>query len=59
MDLLWLAAWFPMVIAHFAAKHLAKSAGTEDQSFYGEAMAILIILQYAYFFIGAARPFKG
>lgn len=55
---MWLAAWIPIIVGHFSAKYLAKLAGTDDQRFYGEAMALLVIIQYAYFFIGVMQPFK-
>jgi hypothetical protein len=55
---MWMAAWVPIVVGHFSAKHLSKVSGVDSQQFYGEAMALIVIIQYAYFFIGSAQPFK-
>ena len=56
---LWLAAWIPIVVGHLGTKHLAKAAHKTEVGFYGDTMALLIIIQYVYFFLGAMFPFKG
>ena len=55
---MWLASWVPIVVGHFSAKHLSKVAGVDSLQFYGETMALIVIIQYVYFFIGSTHPFK-
>ncbi|GLR62644.1 hypothetical protein GCM10007878_00790 [Marinospirillum insulare] len=48
----WFTLIIPVISAHFLAKYLSKIANVSNQNFYGEAMAILVTIQYLSFFIG-------